>query len=801
MSEGHNRLPERCATAMASLVSRFPWSVVILSGTLAVIAAWVGLATIRLDADTNNLIADDRPYISTFREWMNEFGDLEYIYVVIDPQGDVPGAESAVRVLVEKLRDIPNLPAVHGWISGMEQWRLATRAMPESELGEIVRAAEALPTLMSEASVGAVLAQGLARLDPSLATPGRLASGVLLLESLSGQGLAESRSAQFLASENGQLLFVEIMPRKDYGTLAAISEPLAAIRSVMSEVKAQFPSIDIGITGKPVLQADELATSDADMKRAAILATILITILFMFVFRGMRRPLLALVAFAFACAWTYGAAGIVLGRLNLLSMVFILVLVGVGIDYGIHVVARHAEARRRNSPLDSVKEAIRTAGRGNLFGAATSAGVFFLALATPFGGLRELGVIAGMGLLFCALSMCTVLPALLLITERGKPEPEIHNPPISGANQTARCSGRRMAIILLALLTTAVMTTAIVTSARFEENLLELQAEGLDSVHWEHRIIENDAAASWFAAAIANTLEEVATIVRRARDVPDIGAVRSVLDLIPLPTIERIRLRDAFERAFVTDYLLEDPGAQVTSKQLREAADRLNVLPLLENSSLHSIALRLRTLAKKLEDPKSRDATLATMSNSRKEARKAIRAMREGNSISLRKALPAALREMLMAPSGRFQVLLMPEKNVWEYDAMADFVAAIRELDPNVTGVPITQFESMNDMRNAFLLMASFSLLLVTLIVWIDFRTMTEVGIVMLTLMAGLIWTIGLMALLGVSLNLANFFAIPILMGIGVDSAIPHDAPREGEQGFGTWVRLDKPCGHTHLGE
>ena len=146
--------------------------------------------------------------------------------------------------------------------------------------------------------------------------------------------------------------------------------------------------------------------------------------------------------------------------------------------------------------------------------------------------------------------------------------------------------------------------------------------------------------------------------------------------------------------------------------------------------------------------------------------------MRAGNADSLRAALPSALRDFLVAPSGRFQVTLTPEENVWEYDPMARFVSAIREIDPNVTGVPITQFESMNDMRSSFILMGSLSFVLVVILVWIDFRSVRDTLLVLVTLLVGLVWTLGAISLLGVSLNLANFFAIPILMGIGVDSGI-----------------------------
>lgn len=767
--------------AIASAVARSPWAVVLTATLLAAVGVVVALNTIRLDADTNNLIADDRPFMAPFRAWMEEFGDLEYIYVVVDPMGKNANGKLAVEALVDELRNVPELPEVHGWVSGEEQWRLATRAMPETELAELVRAGEALPILASNEDARVVFEEGLRRLEASSSSATRLASGVLLLDAIAGQGIAQPLPAEFLRSENQRLFFVEIMPQKDYGTLATIAKPLSAIRAVIADVNERFPSVEIGITGKPVLQADELTTSDSDMTRAATIALSIITVLFIIVFRGFRRPLLAVLAFAFAFAWTYGAAGILLGRLNLLSMVFMLVLVGVGVDYGIHIVARYAEARRRASPIEAVKEAIRTAGLGNVFGAATSAGVFFLGMATPFGGLQELGEIAGIGLIFCVLAMCIVLPALLLLTERSKETTESRSSLISGGHSPAHLQQRPMALLAIAGIGTAALAIAIATSVRFEENLLTLQAEGLESVEWEHRVIENDASASWFAAAIAQDLQEVLAITQKADVVPEIGSVRSVLDLIQMPTPKRTELQKEFQHAFDNEYARENKANPITSPKLQNAAKHVRALAAV-SPTLIELAQQLEILAEQLADPSQEAATLASIDRARENARGAIQAMESGNADTLRSALPSALRDMFIAPSGRFMVMLTPEENAWDYEHMAEFVTAIRNVDPDVTGVPITQFESMNDMRTSFILMGSLALLLVILFVWIDFRSVRDTFLVLVTLATGLIWTIGLISLMGVSLNLANFFAIPILMGIGVDSAI-HMLHRAREEG------------------
>ena len=830
-------LPDRLAGALADRIGRHPRRPVVIALLLAIAGAIFAARNLELDADTNHLIGEDRPFMIAFNAWLEEFGDLEYLYVVVDP-GDhhaddrAPDpdtntvaddrADQAVRSLVERLRDVPDLPAVHGWIDAREQWGLATRAMPIDDLAGLVRARDAIPILAGDADAASVVRAGTARLERVTGLgaltlgneerTGIAAGGVLLLESIAAADvpgisppdgfeplpLAGSRADEFLVNPGGRLRFVEILPRKDFGSLAAIEGPLRSIRAVMELVAAEHPGVEIGLTGKPVLQADELATSDADMTRSATIAFVVIAILFMISFRNVRRPLLAAVAFLIAFAWTYGAATLLVGRLNLLSIVFMLVLVGVGFDYGIHVVARWTEARRRSSPRAAVTETLRTAGVGNFFGAVTSAGVFLLALATDFGGLRELGVVAGVGLLLCVLAMSVVLPAILLLAEGGHDAPDDRPSPITGADPRKTPGPRRATFVIgIGLLASVLSGIAVVTGIRFEDNLLALQADGLESVEWEHRVLEDSSSASWFAAVVVDSEAGIERIITRAAVHPEIGLVRSVLDVVRPSTPERTDLRRRFADAFepekppstigASNAPLTDEDLKAAAGRLRRLGDAARTIDAAGAERLRAIAVRLEGLAETLgpdATAETRETTRTAIDLARSRTREALRAMLAGDVLRLRDALPAAIRARMMSPTGRFQVELVPAEDVWDAASMERFVTAIRTVDPDATGVPITQYESLRDMRRSFILMGTLALGLVTLVVFLDFRTVRDTMLVMTSLLVGLLWTIGIASLLGVSLNVANFFAIPILIGIGVDSAI-HMLHRARECGDG----------------
>jgi predicted RND superfamily exporter protein len=443
------------------------------------------------------------------------------------------------------------------------------------------------------------------------------------------------------------------------------------------------------------------------MTRASIGSLAVIVVLFAVVFRGLRRPLLATVAFLVAAAWTYGAASILVGRLTLLSMVFMLVLVGAGLDYGVHVISRYGEFRRHLPRADTVREALVSVGPGMLTGAIASATVFLMALLGNFGGLRELGVVAAAGLILCAVAMLTVLPALLALFGEGA-RPETREAPPTPTERHPRWTH-----LILAVIPVAVLLVPAALGPRFDLNLLNLQSEGLDSVRWEQRLLRDSSGASWYAVSIADSLEEVAALEARAKDEGVILRTESALSLVK-----------------------------------PESEDRR--------------ALRRRIAETDIGTPPEQPSPAA----------RAARAIIEGARLPLREALPAAVRDRMVSPGGRFLVSYFPKSDAWDPHHLGRFVARVRAVDATATGVPFTQHGSIDDMVKTFLVVSLLSVAAIALIAWLDLRSLRLSALAVGTVLAGIGMTMGAMPLLGIEVNLANFFAIPMLIGLGIDSAI-----------------------------
>lgn len=789
--------PRGWTAFVARLVTRRPWLVIVTSALLGLVGGWLGVTRLPLDANTDSLISRDRPWMKDYLAFLEEFGDLEYLYAVVDTKGHRAEAEHAVDALVTALRAMPDLPGVYGRIEPEEAWRLSARAADDTQLAGLADAATGLRSLATgtnwleeaNAAMDRLGAGALTSLPPDEArTLG--ATSLLLYDAVAsvmeaargaepGLPLAKVRAPEYLASDTGRLLFVAILPRKDFSTLAAIEGPLGEIRAAIAEVQRGHPNVEIGLTGKPVLQADELVTSTGDTTISFAFGLGIVAVLCVVMYRDWRRPLLAVLAFAIAIGWTQGAAALLVGRLTLLSMVFMLVLIGAGLDYGIHVVSRYTELRATHSVVDSVRRTLATAAVGTITGAVTSAAVFILAIFSNFGGLRELGIIAGAGLLLCAIAMVTTLPALLVVFDsRRTPKPVLDVPvPLASV---ARHRGMAKAALVVAAVATLGAIALAPLALRFESNLLKLQAQDLDSVRWERRVLADSSSLSWFGAVPTDTEAETLAVIERATKEPAIGHIRSAFDIVK-PTSEARSALVARLAAAAADLgpVPKDPARSWPPPQLAAAANRLRLLATLsggrasdaERQTLRSLSERLDTAA---AHPFSADDEAARARRDETFARvqSAARAILVGSTLPLRDVLPDALRARFVSPSGRLLVQLIPAGDTWELEPLKEFVAAMRRVDPRATGVPITQSESINDMTRAFLGISLLSVLAVALVTWLDFRSIGAVALCTGTLLVGIALTLGALTVLGIPLSLANFFGIPILIGLGIDSNI-----------------------------
>ena len=806
---------------------------------LALAAAAVPVAMkIDFRTDQNDLVAADLEYNRRYLDFLEEFGDLEFLYVVIEVGDDERAALAAARDTRERvesleehvdwaLHRVPAEALRYGILHRDEEElkTLGEALAANSELLGILGKTDRLESLfaffsklldpgdISKRFEGgswknegfAAAAGALSLMEHSLKTTldtleGRQAASLArLLEEEQGGSL---RERGYLATENGKFLLVEILPKKNTSTLELIREPLLEIRRELAEVRRSHPGVQLGLTGRPVLQADEMMTTDKDMKRATLAALMGVFALFVIFFRRLGRPFLCILTLSVAILLTFALATLAIGHLTLLSIVFAAMLVGLGIDFGIHFTARYQEElERQGSVEDSVRRTIETTGLAIVVGGVTTAAAFYMTLFVDFKGLRELGLIAGSGVLVCLFSMITLLPALIVLFD-------------SRAGKTAHAGAIRVPLLefsanrpIPVLVIAAIVTASgafFLEGLPYNPNLLELQAQNLDSVKYERKLIENSAFSTWYAAFIVHDLDEVRDRLNSldAIDKDVIARTESVLDYIPGEQAAKLaRLEPARESlaaivlpAAIRDVEVESLATSVeqlqgnlfdladTISQSDEEAARQFAGRLLAAADLSGeVVDRLRKF------PESKLAGLGAFQESW---------IGEVNGLlgSLQSALlektpitagnlPEILRNRLVSRDGeKFIVYAYANGDLWQEDSMERFIRETRRVDRKVTGAPVQVYESAGRMRAGFEKATLYSFGVVLLFLLIELRSLRLALLAMVPLSMGLLWLLEALPLLGIDFNLANFFALPILIGCGVDGGV-HMVHRFRESG------------------
>ncbi len=827
------RMVDKLLAVLWRLISRVPRTIVWCAVALAALAAVISVLFLRLDSDQDNLVSRDLPYQQRYLEVQENFGDQEYLYIVIQVGEGEPGKRSAERfaeALATRLQGFPEqIQEIHYRISSQD---LGPGALYFASLEEVQGLTEMvgamgplatdwlrsgkLPDLVER--VSGLLGGGggdTAAPDPALLGPALLGLDGFVSridQTLAGEepggpvfNLAD-RGVHYFFTANQRLLVMRLLPAKDFGTMDVIAGPLATVREALQQTRAEIPEVEAGLTGRPVLQADEMATTNRDMMRASVISVVLVGLLFMLVMHGWLRPVLVIFSLILGMAMTFGFTTVTLGVLNLLSIVFALVLVGIGVDFGVHVVMRYVEERKAGTGVeDAVRISLMQTGPGVILGATTSVCAFYAVLWSDFTGLAQLGLIGGTGILLCLVVMLTVLPALLLLAGRRKLFPR-STPQITTLPALGRFSARPGRLLTILALVTLLLLPGMF-KVRFNYNLLELQADGLESVRYEKRMIEDSDESTWYAVSVAKDVAQLDVLREQFKALPSVGKTESLSDYLP-QNQQRKAVLFAQAAARLGEIPLQPVVAgPVDAQRMLDALDSLSVA--LDNLAEKLFAAgageelaRLDALIKKLdsaharltEDPALAERLLPLQTQIRTDVVSGLRQLQtwlSARPIGIEE-LPVFLRGLFVGRDGTMQLKVIPRHNIWKTANQRTFVEDLRKIDPQVTGVPISVFESAHLMRNTFLYSAILTLVLVGLLLWASSRSLRYVFLALLPLAVGMIWLLSLMGWLGLNFNLANFFAIPILIAIGVDGGV-HFLARWKEMQHGCLFETSTP--------
>ena len=592
--------------------------------------------------------------------------------------------------------------------------------------------------------------------------------------------------AGYFLSEDKRLLFVLADPAGGSGGFTNDRAAVQEIRARIAGLRAAFPGVDTGVTGGPTLSNDEMLTAFEDSRLATALAFALTLGLLLVAFRRLREPLVMLGVLALSLVWSLGLIALTVGHLTVFSVMFISIVIGLGIDYGIYVLFRWDEELARGAAPVAALEvmAVRT-GPGILLGALTAAATFYALIATDFHGVQELGFIAGSALIASFVAMLTVFPALLVLLARRRAA----EPPRCDDQVIARGGGGVPSVEFLTrhpaavLVGAGVLTACSLWSVRtlgFDYNLLHLQANDTESVVWERRIIESQSRSSFAGLDSATSLPELERKHAAFTKLSSVSSVDSALLFLPDDQPEKLKIiRDI---APLMAPLRLGPVPRLSVRGLTDALVRLEHRVEIASteaggdgaSSLGELRAQLADVltALRTADPVETQARLELyqthLARDFGEKLRVLQKNLEPRLMTLAE-VPTELRRKFVSASGRLLIRINPKVDVWDREGSTRFVEELRSVSADVTGTPIISYESIRRMEDAYRRGTIYALVLVSLISGVMIRRLRETALALTPLVLGPLWALGIMNLFGFQLNLANVWGVPLIIGASAE--------------------------------
>lgn len=778
------------------------------------ICVWYTFARLEFDMSRNNLVGSDKKYHEIYLKFKQDF-NVRDDYVVVVESEDLEKNRQFVERLGTKLEQETNLFTEVLYKGDLKM--LGSKAllfMEESDLREMQKALQEyrpfLQTFAQATNLNSIFGlinrefrsaagktnentDSLIKSIPALQRVVDLATDSIKrtgtppspgVTALFGGG-NEAQEKLYVTFGNGRIYLVNTRTvREDQS-----EEGVVRLRQLVKETYDEVPGVNVGLTGEPILEYDEMHQSQKDSTVATILSLVLCAIIFIVSYGETGRPLKATAALIIGLGYTMGFTTLAVGHLNILTVTFLPILIGLAIDFGVHLITRYEEELRRGSTEHlAIQRAMVNTGMGIFTGCLTTAGAFYAMMLTDFKGIKEMGVITGTGMVLSLLPMMTMLPALILRGRQNKIDQEEHATPNVRARLERLWLDRPMTVVGIVVVGTLVALFPM-SRVYFDYNLLHMQSAGLPAVIFQDKLINSASKSVLFAAVVAQSKEEALRLERALTNLPTVASVDSMAKFLVGDQTQKMRLVGEVKQEVATIRFPPPDLDPVNVPELSRTLWSLNgylglALAEVQKENLPELEHNLSALRKSIDDLR-----FAMLNSDRRQAgvklakyqqalfedlRDTFRTIRnQDNSSPLtEEGLPSNLRSRFIGKNGLLLLQVYPKKDVWERREQEEFVRDVRTVAANATGTPVQLYEYTTLLKNSYIQAAYYSLGAIIIMVWVHFRKLSAVFLALVPVAVGSIWTAGLMGLFNLPFNPANIMTLPLVVGIGVTNGI-----------------------------
>ena len=780
---------------------RFPKTLIFLMLMLCVVSVYYAVHNLRIDTDTTKILSNKLPFLQDRERFLKAFPqDNEAIWVVID--APIPERTSeALNYLKNKFsQDAQNIQSIFIPGEGKFFERHGLLYLDLERLHELVNTlAEAQPfigTLADDnnlSSLFSIIERAITTTTEDRKLPVDLNP---LLEKISNaiQAVIKDENyqlswQQLIFGENEALLttqrYMLLKPKLDFTAVQPSEVALNSIRAIVETAKTQFPDVRVRLTGEVVLENDELESIEQSTLIASSISLLLVCLLLLIGLKSVRLVLITFTLLVIGLALTAGFATLAVGHLNLISISFTVLYIGISDDFTVQILLRYRELRQQNlTQAQALAKAIRKVGPSITLCAITTSAGFFAFIPTAYVAVSELGVIAGGGIVIALIVSLIMLPLLLMLfpLNPAKVQAEqnifpqwVYHFPIQ----------HRIAIKWSALVLT-LAGAMLLTQVRFDFNPLNLRDPESESLSTFRELLETKSLSPLTLTTLANSKQEVLNTVQKLEALDSVESVVTIFNFLPNNQEEKLTImqdlslilglyitsfppliEDSLERneqalkhfiASMDRSLAANPSKPRAENLHRLLGDLQRLMEVLGKLPLEERAARLTQLQWNL---------LGTLNESMNRLLMGLQA----DIVTLSK-LPGDVAERWLNPEGIYRIQVFPKKNLNDQENLKEFIADVRTVAPHATDLPVIFLESGNAVVSAFQEALIYALTTIFLVVLVIHRSLKDTVLILLPLLIMAIFTGASTVLLDIAFNFANIIAIPLLLGLGVNSGI-----------------------------
>jgi hopanoid biosynthesis associated RND transporter like protein HpnN len=766
--------------------SRYAWWVIVLAITLAALSSAHTVRHFAIKTDVKDLFPPDLPWAQRALDYMKAFPQPDVLVVV-----DVPTPEFVDRAstkLAQALEARSDL--IHG-VRQLQGGRFFEQNgllfLPTSDVAQLTEGlTQADPILQKLAadpslrgalgalSLGLMGVQfGQIQLD-DLARPMSMAADTV-------QEVLEGRPASFswrvLASgkppEPQELRrFIEVQPRLDFSALQPGRLVTDAIVQTARELKLGSDyQARVRLTGLVPMNDDQFVTIKDSAPLNAAVSIVSVLVILWLALRFARMILAVAVTLVVGLAISAAFGLFLVGALNLISVAFFVLFIGLGVDFGLQFSVRYRAERHDYGELRAaLRSAARKAGVPLALAAAATAVGFASFLPTSYRGLSELGQIAGSGMIIAFLMSISLLPALLTVL---KPPAEPRPMGFASLAPVDRFLQRHRVSIVGTTLLLVVLASPLLLFLPFDFNPLHVRNPNTPSVATFLDLRKDPQTGANAIEVMAPNADAAQAIAQRLASLPQVARIMTLDSLVPSDQDEKLKLIQAaanvIEPSLNPAQVATPPSDAETIEALSSTANTLSSIAGDAQGPGPDAARRLSGSLAQLakSDLSVRREAEATVVTPLRISLDQLREELKPRHVTA-ETIPDELKRAWVTEDGRTRVEVLPKGDPDDTNALRNFVTSVLAIEPAATGPAVLMFEAGNTVVRAFIEAGIFALAAIAVLLWVVLRRIADVLLTLIPLLVAGVVTLELCVVLDLPLNFANIIALPLLLGVGV---------------------------------